>query len=73
MGNPRLQQIHFHTLRHWKGTMEYCKTKDILHDMQVLGHKRIENTLKHTHLATRRDGRLYLQSLQGRQRDEGAD
>lgn len=28
--NPRLLQIHFHTLRHWKATMEYAKTKDIL-------------------------------------------
>jgi len=36
LGNPRLLQVHFHTLRHWKGTMEYHKTKDILHVMQVL-------------------------------------
>ena len=25
--NPRLLQIHFHTLRHWKGTIEYQRTK----------------------------------------------
>jgi integrase len=50
MGNPRLMRIHFHTLRHWKGTMEYHRTKDILHVMQVLGHKRIQNTLKYTQL-----------------------
>jgi integrase len=50
MGNPRLMQIHFHTLRHWKGTMEYHRTKDILHVMQVLGHRRIQNTLKYTQL-----------------------
>ena len=50
MGNPRLTQIHFHTLRHWKGTMEYYKTKDILHVMQVLGQKRIQNTPKYTQL-----------------------
>jgi len=30
--------------------MEYHKTKDILHVMQVLGHKNIKNTLVHTHL-----------------------
>ena len=30
--------------------MEYHKTKDILHVMQVLGHKNIENTLIYTHL-----------------------
>ncbi|RLF99124.1 MAG: site-specific integrase [Candidatus Wolframiiraptor sp.] len=50
LGNPRLLQISFHTLRHWKGTMEYHKTKDILHVMQVLGHKSIKNTLKYTQL-----------------------
>ena len=50
MGNPKLMQIHFHTLRHWKGTMEYHRTKDILHIMQVLGHRRFQNTLKYTQL-----------------------
>ena len=39
--NPRLMQIHFHTLRHYKATSEYHKTKDILHVMQLLGHKNI--------------------------------
>jgi len=48
--NPRLLQIHFHTFRHWKATMEYHKTKDILHVMQLLGHKNIMNTLKYTQL-----------------------
>lgn len=50
LGNPRILQIHFHTLRHWKATMEYAKTKDILHVKQLLGHKSIENTLKYTQL-----------------------
>jgi len=50
LGNPRILQITFHTLRHWKGTMEYAKTKDILHVMQVLGHKNIKNTLIYTQL-----------------------
>lgn len=48
--NPRLNQISFKTLRHWKATMEYHRTKDILHIMNVLGHKNIENTLVYTHL-----------------------
>ena len=30
--------------------MEYHKTKDILHVMQLLGHKNIRNTLVYTHL-----------------------
>jgi integrase len=49
--NPRIMQIHFHTLRHWKATMEYHRTKDILYVKQVLGHKRIENTLIYVQLA----------------------
>jgi integrase len=48
--NPRLLKITFHTMRHWKATMEYHKTKDILHVMRVLGHKSIKNTLRYTQL-----------------------
>ncbi len=43
--NPRIQRISFHTFRHWKGTMEYHKTRDIMHVKQVLGHKNINNTM----------------------------
>jgi integrase len=48
--NPRIMQIHFHTLRHWKATMEYHRTRDILHVMNLLGHKNIESTLVYTQL-----------------------
>ncbi len=50
--NPRLNKISFHTFRHWKATMEYHKTKDILHVMRLLGHKNIKNTLIYTQLVT---------------------
>jgi len=50
--NPRIVQTKFHTLRHWKATMEYHRTKDILHVMQLLGHKNINNTLIYTQLIT---------------------
>lgn len=46
----RISKITFHTFRHWKATMEYHKTRDILHVKQLLGHKSIENTLIYTHL-----------------------
>jgi integrase len=48
--NPRIRNICFKTLRHWKATSEYHKTRDILHVMQLLGHKNIRNTLVYTHL-----------------------
>ena len=50
LANPHFGQIHFHTLRHWKATTEYHKTKDILHVMRLLGNKSINNTLIYTHL-----------------------
>jgi len=53
--NPRLRQITFHTFRHWKATMEYHKTRDILHVMQILGHKNIQNTLIYTQLVDFKD------------------
>ena len=48
LGNPRLLQIHFHTIRHWKATTEYAKTKDILYVQKLLGHKSLKSTLHYT-------------------------
>jgi integrase len=48
--SERISKITFHTFRHWKATTEYAKTKDILHVMQMLGHKNIQNTLLYTQL-----------------------
>jgi integrase len=62
--NPRLLQIHFHTLRHWKGTMEYSRTKNILWVKQLLGHKRIENTEVYTHLINFEDEEYHSATAQ---------
>ena len=48
--NPRIDSINFHTLRHFKATMEYHRTKDILHVKQILGHRNINSTLLYTQL-----------------------
>jgi len=53
--NPRLLQITFHTSRHWEATVEYAKTRDILHIMKLLGHKNIKNTLIYTQLIEFKD------------------
>jgi len=55
LGNPRLLRVTFHTFRHWKATIEYHKTKDILYVMKLLGHKNIKNTLKYTQLLNPKD------------------
>jgi integrase len=50
LSDPNLNMISLRTFRHWKATTEYHRTKDILYVKQLLGHKRIENTLVYTHL-----------------------
>jgi integrase len=50
LGNPNLDRIALKTFRHFKATMEYHKTKDILYVKELLGHKNIQNTLVYTHL-----------------------
>ncbi|MCS7114452.1 MAG: tyrosine-type recombinase/integrase, partial [Candidatus Bathyarchaeota archaeon] len=42
--NQKLLQINFHTIRHWKATMEYHRTKDILYVKNFLGHREVRNT-----------------------------
>ena len=43
--NPRLLKISFTTFRHWKATMEYHKTRDILWVMKLLGHHSLKTTM----------------------------
>ncbi len=50
LGNPRLSHISFHTFRHWKGTMEYHKTKEIFYVKELLGHKSIQSTQVYIHI-----------------------
>jgi integrase/recombinase XerD len=56
--NPRLLKITFHTFRHWKGTMEYHKTLDIMHVKKVLGHK----TTRCTEIYINLESALFLNS-----------
>ena len=50
LANPRLQLISLRTLRHYKGTMEYHRTRDIVHVQKLLGHRSISNTLRYVRL-----------------------
>jgi integrase len=50
LNNPRIKQISFKIFRHYKGTMEYHKTKDILHVKYILGHKDIKSTMVYINL-----------------------
>ena len=53
--NPRILSISFTTFRHWGATMTYHYTRKILLVKELLGHKRIENTMKYTRLVKFRD------------------
>lgn len=44
LGDSNLNEIHFHTLRHWKATMLYHYKPDLLVVADFLGHKDLENT-----------------------------
>jgi len=49
--NNRIKKITFHTFRHWKATMLYHQTKNIVYVQQFLGHKTINHTLKYIQLS----------------------
>lgn len=50
LGNPRLLRIGFHTFRHWKATMLYHQTHDIILVKEFLGHKSLNTTLLYIQL-----------------------
>lgn len=45
LNNPKIQSITWKSLRYYKATMEYSRTKDILYVKELLGHVNINNTL----------------------------
>jgi len=48
-------KITLTTFRHWGATMLYHQTRDILLVKKLLGHKKIENTVKYTQLVDFKD------------------
>jgi hypothetical protein len=50
LGKPRLEAVHMHTFRYWKGTMPCHFKPDILYVAESLGYKSIENTRSMTQL-----------------------
>jgi integrase len=48
--NPRLKQIHFHTLRHYYATKTYNETKSLIEVQAKLGHRNINSTMVYTHI-----------------------
>lgn len=50
LNNPRLNQIHFHTLRHYHATRLYNETKSLIEVQARLGHRNINSTMVYTHI-----------------------
>jgi Site-specific recombinase XerD len=48
--DPTFKTIRLYDFRHFKATMEYHKTKDLLHVKALLGHKDLRTTLRYTQL-----------------------
>jgi len=62
--NPRILGISFRTFGHREAIMEHHKTRGILHVMQVLCHKNINNTLIYTHLIDFKDDEYVSKGLE---------
>jgi integrase/recombinase XerD len=50
LGDMSLKSIRLYDFRHFKATMEYHRTKDLLHVKRLLGHKDLRTTLRYTQL-----------------------
>jgi integrase len=50
IGDMSLKSIRLYDFRHFKATMEYHRTKDLLHVKNLLGHKDLRTTLRYTQL-----------------------
>ena len=48
--DPTIRQIRLYDFRHYYATMEYHKTRDLLHVKARLGHKDLKTTLRYTQL-----------------------
>ncbi len=68
--NPRISRITLHTFRHFYGTMEYHKTKDILHVQQKLGHRSILSTMIYTQLVNFESDKYHVKAAENVKEDK---
>lgn len=50
LGEPSIKSIRLYDFRHFKASMEYHKTRDLLYVKTILGHKDLRTTLKYVQL-----------------------
>jgi integrase len=49
--DTELLKVRLYDLRHWFGTTQYLKTRDIFHVKYLMGHRYIQSTLIYVHVA----------------------
>jgi len=47
---PEILKVHFHSFRHFKATITYHDTKDLIYVQEPLGHKNIEITRSYIYI-----------------------
>jgi integrase len=57
--DEKLKEIHFHTLRHFRVSKEYNKTRSLPHVMELLGHKNLDSVMIYTHLVDTQNDEYY--------------
>jgi len=57
--DEKLNEIHFHTLRHWRASKEFSKTRSLPHVMELLGHKNLDSVMVYTHLVDTQSDEYY--------------
>jgi len=62
-GRAQLEGVSVHSLRHYRGTQLYDRTKDLAFTREQLGHSRLESTQIYLHHSPARVGQL-LQDLE---------
>jgi len=62
--NPRIMKITMVTFRHFGATWLHHQTRDILLVKKLLGHKKIENTMKYTQLVSFSDSEYEVTTAQ---------
>lgn len=68
--NPRILKITFHTLRHWGASMEYHRTKMLLHVKERLGHRHVASTEIYTHLVNFESDEFYVKRASTKEEED---
>jgi len=64
LGDPEYLKIRLYDLRHFYGTMLYYQTKDLIHVMNMMGHRNIMTTMRYLHVIDFREDQWTCKTAQ---------